>query len=128
VSAERGPWIDLHSHAGRCFLADLPAGHPMVSSLGTATVADAVRAAAAAGMTALMLADFGTEVIRLIEVAGAGHVAIGTDLDGNYRPVLTSYDQLANLAALLQDRGLPATHIQQVLGRNAADLLHRILQ
>ncbi len=56
VSAARGPWIDLHSHAGRCFLAGLPAGHPMVSSLGTATVADAVRAAAVAGMTALRLA------------------------------------------------------------------------
>ena len=330
MSAERGPWIDLHSHAGRCFLAGLPAGHPMVSLLGTATVANAVRAAAAAGMTALMLAsvsdlavlrpdpvtglrahrdfspgeayddhhrqlqairravaaagaevatsaaevdraardgrtvvllgceggdfldgdlrrleearavgvtvltlvhyrpnqigdvqteppvhgglsrfgrevvaecnqlgividcahasfdttvavirasdqpviishgqlarpgtahprlltaahvaaiaaaggligawpagvtsrslaDFGTEIIRLTEVAGPAHVAIGTDLDGNYRPVLTSYDQLPGLAALLQDRGLPATHIQQVLGRNAADLLHRIV-
>jgi len=41
-------------------------------------------------------------------VAGPGHVAIGTDLDGNYRPVLTSYHQLADLAGLLRDRGLPA--------------------
>jgi membrane dipeptidase len=79
-----------------------------------------------AGVTSRSLADFGTEIIRLTEVAGPGHVAIGTDLDGNYRPVLTSYDQLPDLAALLRDRGLPATGIQQVLGRNAADLLHRI--
>ena len=34
-------------------------------------------------------------------------MAIGTDLDGNYRPVLTSYDQLDDLAGLLRDRGLP---------------------
>jgi len=48
VSAEGGPWIDLHGHAGRCFLAGLPAGHPMVAALGAASVTGAVRAAAAA--------------------------------------------------------------------------------
>jgi hypothetical protein len=56
VSADRGPWIDLHSHAGRCFLAGLPAEHSMVASLGAAAVAGAVRDARAAGMTALVLA------------------------------------------------------------------------
>jgi hypothetical protein len=61
VSAGRGrridlPRVDLHSHAGRCFLAGLPAGHPLVAALGPAEVADAVRAARAAGMTALVLA------------------------------------------------------------------------
>ena len=53
-------------------------------------------------------------------------MAIGTDLDGNYRPVVTSYHQLADLAGLLQDRGLPAAQVRQILGGNAADLLHRI--
>ena len=56
MGADRGPWIDLHGHAGRCFLAGLPAGHPMAASLGAASVADAVRAAVAAGVTALTLA------------------------------------------------------------------------
>ncbi|MGH3278045.1 MAG: hypothetical protein ACRDNW_02790, partial [Trebonia sp.] len=56
MSATRGPWIDLHGHAGRCFLAGLPAAHPMVASLGAASVAGAVREARAAGMTALVLA------------------------------------------------------------------------
>jgi len=55
VSLDSGPLIDLHSHAGRCFLAGLPAGHPMAASLGAASVADAVRDARAAGMTALVL-------------------------------------------------------------------------
>jgi membrane dipeptidase len=54
-------------------------------------------------------------------------VAIGTDLDGNYRPVLTSYAQLADLTGLLRDRGLPAHHVRQVLGGNAANLLHRTI-
>ena len=79
-----------------------------------------------AGLTSRSLADFGTEVIRLTEVAGAGHVAIGTDLDGNYRPVLTSYDQLGELAGTLRDRGLPAAQVRQILGSNAIDLLNRV--
>jgi len=78
-----------------------------------------------AGLTSQSLADFATEIIRLTEVAGPGHVAIGTDLDGNYRPVLTSYHQLAELARILEDRGLPAAHIRKVLGGNAADMLRR---
>src|SRR6476469_4247405 len=48
--------VDLHSHAGRCFLAGLPAGHPGVAAMGAAAVADAIRAARGAGMTALVLA------------------------------------------------------------------------
>jgi len=52
-------------------------------------------------------------------------VAIGTDLDGNYQPVLTSYHQLTDLAALLRDRGVPAADIRQILGSNAVDLLTR---
>jgi membrane dipeptidase len=91
VSAERGPWIDLHSHAGRS------------------------------------LADFADEVIRLTEAAGPAGVAIGTDLDGNYRPVLTGYAQLTDLTALLRDRGLTEHHVKQVLGGNAASLLRRTI-
>jgi membrane dipeptidase len=79
-----------------------------------------------AGLTSRSLADFGTEVIRLTEVAGPGHVAVGTDLDGNYRPVLTSYLELTDLAGLLHDNGLPLAHVRQILGGNAADLLNRV--
>jgi len=79
------------------------------------------------GLTSKSLADFGDEIIRLTEAAGPAHVAIGTDLDGNYRPVLTSYSQLADLAGLLRDRALPADRIRQILGGNAADLLRRTI-
>ena len=79
------------------------------------------------GITSRSLADFGTETIRLAEAAGPGHVALGTDLDGNYRPVLTSYDQLDNLVGLLRDRGPPAADVHQFLGGNALDLLRQVL-
>ena len=56
-----------------------------------------------------------------------GPRGLGTDLDGNYRPVLTSYDQLDDLTGLLGDRGLPAARIHQILGGNALKLLGRVL-
>jgi membrane dipeptidase len=79
------------------------------------------------GITSQSLADFSTEITRLNEVAGPGHLGIGTDLDGNYQPVLTSYHQLADLASLLTNHGLQATEVQQILGGNALDLLHRAI-
>jgi len=79
------------------------------------------------GITSRSLADFGTEIIRLAEAAGPDHVAFGTDLDGNYRPVLTSYDQIDDLTGLLRDRGLPTPRAHQILGGNAMELLGRVL-
>jgi membrane dipeptidase len=79
------------------------------------------------GITSRSLADFGTEILRLAEAAGPDHVALGTDLDGNYRPVLTGYDQLDDLVGLLRDRGLPPDRVHQILGGNAMELLDRVL-
>jgi membrane dipeptidase len=79
------------------------------------------------GITSRSLIDFGTEILRLAEAAGPSHVAIGTDLDGNYRPVLTSYDQLDDLTVLLPDRSLPSAHVHQILGGNALELLRHLL-
>jgi membrane dipeptidase len=104
--------------------------HPRLMATEHATaVADAggLIGAWPCGFTSISMDDFGTEIIRLTEAAGAGHVALGTDLDGNYKPVLTSYDQLPDLTRLLSDRGLPAAHIEQILGGNALDLLTRLL-
>jgi hypothetical protein len=39
----------------------------------------------------------------------------------------TSYDQLAELAGLLRERGLPADDARQILGGNAAGQLSRQL-
>ncbi len=34
------------------------------------------------------------EIARLADLIGVDHVGIGPDLDANFRPVLTGYDQL----------------------------------
>ena len=54
-------------------------------------------------------------------------MALGTDLDGNYRPVLTSYDQLDDLTGTLAAGGLPTASVHQILGGNAMKFLGRVL-
>jgi len=108
--------------------------HPDSTHPRLLTTAHAVAVASAGGLigawpvglTSRSLADLGTEIIRLTEAVGPGQVAVGTDLDGNYQPVLTSYHQFPDLARLLDGHGLPAAHIRQILGGNAAALLTRI--
>ena len=55
VSAH-GPWIDLHAHAGRCFLAGLDDADPLAGFLGGQDVVHAISLAADAGLAAITLA------------------------------------------------------------------------
>jgi membrane dipeptidase len=110
-------------------------GHADSSHPRLLTAAHAASVAAAGGLigawpsgvTSQSLADFADEVGRLTEAAGPGGVAVGTDLDGNYRPVLTSYPEFADLTVLLRERGLAPDHVQQVLGGNAAGFFRRTI-
>ncbi len=78
------------------------------------------------GVSSSTLGDYVDEICRLIDVVGTGHVAIGTDLDANYRPVLTSYEQFPEVAALLGERGLSGTEIDDVLGGNFVRLFEAV--
>ena len=103
LEASDQPVIISHGQLGRPGSA-----HPrLLTTRHAAAVASAggLISAWPAGVTSQSLADVGTEIIRLTKVACPAHVAIGTDMDGNYQPVLTSYHQLADLAGLLRDRG-----------------------
>ena len=125
LAASRRPVIISHGQLGYPGIA-----HPrLMSAQHAAAVAEAGGLAGAwpCGITSRSLADFGTEIIRLAEAVGPDHVALGTDLDGNYRPVLTSYDQFDDLTGLLAARGLQTASIHQILGGNAMKLLGRVL-
>ncbi|RMF14243.1 MAG: hypothetical protein D6757_06680, partial [Alphaproteobacteria bacterium] len=51
-------------------------------------------------------------------VAGIDHVAIGTDMDANYRPVFTSYRDWPELVAALKDAGLSRHELRKLMGGN----------
>ena len=124
------PVIISHGQLGQGEAGHPGTGHPrLMTARHAAAVAEAGGLVGAwpCGITSHSLDDFGTEIIRLAEAAGPEHVALGTDLDGNYRPVLTGYDQLDDLTGLLAGRGLPPARIHQILGGNALKFLGRVL-
>jgi membrane dipeptidase len=78
------------------------------------------------GVTSASLADFADEVVRLADLVGIDHVAIGTDMDANYRPVLRSYADFATLPELLADRGIASADADRILGLNFLALLREV--
>jgi membrane dipeptidase len=130
LEASSQPVIISHGQLGHDGDGHPGAGHPRLITSGHAAAVAAAGGLIGAwpcGFTSRSLDDFGTEILRLVEATGPDHVAIGTDLDGNYRPVLTSYAQLSDAARLLRDGGVPAAHVDQILGGNALALLTRLL-
>ncbi len=64
------------------------------------------------------MSDFVDQTLRLIDLVGIDHVAIGTDLDANYKPVLTDYSQFPEFATRLLSRGLSKEEAGKILGLN----------
>jgi membrane dipeptidase len=124
LGLSRDPVMLSHSH-----LDHGERQHPRLLS------ADHARAVASAGgligawpsgVTSTSLGDFADEVVRLTDLVGADHVAIGTDMDANYRPVLRTYADFATLPQLLANRGVSDAETDMILGANALNLLRKV--
>lgn len=116
VAESRAPVMLSHSnlHGG-------PEPAPRLISIAHARlVADAggIIGAWPAGIESASLADFVTQIFALVDAVGIEHVAIGTDLDANYKPVLTDYADFPVLAAALLARGMREADAAKVLGGN----------
>ena len=121
VAVSRHPIMISHTH-----LAGPRGGHPrLVSDDHARVVADAggLIGAWPSGVVSETLDDFIDEIVRLVEVVGIEHVSIGTDLDANFRPVLTEYRQFDDLDAGLSMRGFGPADVDRVLGVNAVELI-----
>lgn len=124
IEVSSAPIVVSHSH-----LAAGAASHArLLSDAHARAVADAggVIGVWPSGVACSTLDDFVHEIVRLVELVGVTHVAIGTDMDANYKPVLTAYSQFADLDERLQARGLTAADADAVLGGNALDLVRRV--
>jgi membrane dipeptidase len=118
------PIVISHSH-----LAGPGADHPrLLSDDHARVVADAGGLVGAwpSGVTSATLSDYVDEICRLVELIGVGHVAIGTDLDANYRPVLTDYEQFGTVASDLVGRGFGHDEVDAVLGGNVVCLFESV--
>lgn len=124
LEASRHPVMISHSH-----LDHADRSHPrLLADDHARAVADAGGLVGAwpSGVTSRTLDDFVEEIVRLVDLIEVDHVAVGTDLDANYRPVVTSYDQLGTVAARLGAAGLTPAEVDQVMGGNAVELLRTV--
>ena len=80
-----------------------------------------------AGIGSETLADFVEQVLALVDAVGAVHVAVGSDMDGNYKPVLTDYADFPLLAAALLFRGLSEAEVVNILGGNFLRLFEAVI-
>ena len=70
------------------------------------------------GVGQTTFADYVDSILRLIDAVEIDHVAIGTDMDANFRPVLRSYRDWSLIPAALLARGLRDNDVAKVMGAN----------
>ncbi|MBI3791017.1 MAG: membrane dipeptidase [Gemmatimonadetes bacterium] len=71
--------------------------------------------------------EFVDNTKRLVDVVGVDHVGLGTDMDGNLRPVFDAYWQLAPWAAGLRARGFGDEDVEKILGGNVQRMLKQVI-
>jgi membrane dipeptidase len=63
-------------------------------------------------------ADYIDSIRRLVDAVGVDHVAIGTDMHGNYRPVFRNYRDWSLIPAALLVRGFGEMDVAKIMGEN----------
>jgi membrane dipeptidase len=71
--------------------------------------------------------EFVDNTKRLVDAAGIDHVGLGTDMDGNFKPVLSSYLQLSKWADGLKSKGFTDGEVSKITGGNAQRVLNKAL-
>ena len=71
--------------------------------------------------------EFVDNTLRLVDAVGIDHVGLGTDMDGNFKPVFSSYLQLPQWAEALQAKGLSREDVAKVMGGNVRKVLKKVL-
>lgn len=71
--------------------------------------------------------EFVANTKRLIDVVGIDHVGLGTDMDSNFRPVLSTYGQVSDWAEGLRARGFTPSDVAKVSGGNMQRVLTQVV-
>jgi membrane dipeptidase len=63
-------------------------------------------------------ADYIDAIRRLVDAAGTDHVALGTDMDANYKPVFRNYRDWSLIPAALLSVGMSEDDVAKIMGGN----------
>lgn len=107
---------------------------PGMDNLRVLSAADAKLVASAGGVIGAWPAGIGLgkfddyidEILRLVDVLGVDHVAIGTDMDANFQPVFADYAGFARVPAALLAKGMRAGEVVKVMGGNFMRVFARV--
>lgn len=102
-------------------LASAKVNHPRLISLEHAklvTDAGGLVGSVPSGIGQTTFAEYIDSILRLADAVGVDHVAIGTDMDANYRPVFRSYRDWSLIPAALLARGLDDASVAKIMGEN----------
>lgn len=72
--------------------------------------------------------EYVDNILRMADVVGIDHIGVGTDMDGNFKPVLSSYTQFSTLANAFKNKGLSVSEIGKIMGDNAARVLKKVFK
>lgn len=126
VGITTAPIMLSHSH-----LQSKTSPHPRLITVEHARLVSStggVIGAWPSGFANRTFADFIDQTMRLIDAVGIDHVGLGTDMDGNYQPVFSSYRQMPDFVAGMRSRGLSEAETAKVAGGNALRLLAAVLK
>jgi membrane dipeptidase len=71
-----------------------------------------------AGFTFRNLDQYVERILLLVELLGADHVCLGTDMDANFKPVFETYAKMPLLVGGLLRRGMPEEALAKLIGGN----------
>ncbi len=101
--------------------------HPRLISLEHARMvaeAGGLVGAVPAGFGQSSFSDYIDTICYMVDVLGVDHVAVGTDMDYTYNPVMTDYRQWPRIPGALLARGFAQDEVSRILGANFARLLN----
>lgn len=116
LAVNKGPAVATHTH-----LNSLGIGHPRFIS---DELAQAIAATGGyigawpAGIGMATLDAFVGRIFDLVGKVGIDHVAIGSDMDANYKPVFETYRKTPLVVGALLNRGMAEEDVAKVIGGN----------
>jgi membrane dipeptidase len=126
VEVSSAPIILSHSH-----LQSQSSPHPRLITIEHARLiasTGGVIGAWPSGFANRTFADFVDQTMRLMDAVGVDHVGLGTDMDGNFQPVFSSYRQLPDWISGLRAKGLSEAEVAKIAGGNALRVLDQVLK
>lgn len=118
VDSTTAPILLSHSH-----LQSVTSPHPRLITVEHARLLSSTGGLIGAwpsGFANRTFADFRDQTMRLIDAVGVDHVGLGTDMDGNFEPVFSSYRQLPDLGDRITVQGSVRSRSSQGCRRQRA--------